>query len=36
MFPFALTDRSGIPEDQIQTCVSQLLAAYALGALLTK
>jgi len=36
VFPFALSDRSGIPEDQIQTCVSRLLAAFALGSLLTK
>ena len=36
VFPFALGERSGIPEDQIQRCVSQLLAAYAFGSLLTK
>jgi hypothetical protein len=35
-FPFALGERSGIPEDAIQRSVSQLLAVYALGSLLTK
>ena len=36
VFPFALGERSGIPEEAIQTCVSQLLAAYAFGSLVTK
>ena len=36
VFPFALGERIGTPEDQIQSSVSQLLAAYAFGALVTK
>jgi len=36
VFPFVLQDRVAIHEDEIQTSVSQLLAAYAVGSLFTK
>jgi hypothetical protein len=36
VFPFALGERIGTPEDKIQSIVSQLLAAFAFGALITK
>jgi hypothetical protein len=36
VFPFALNDRVGVPEDDIQTAISQLLAAFAGAALFTK
>jgi len=36
VFPFVLQERVAIPEDEIQTSVSQLLAAYAVGSLFTK
>ena len=36
MFPFALSERIGIADDQIQTTVGNLLAAFALGSLVTR